>query len=283
MYDKMNAPTDQRNVTGRLSMVLLIGVIGVAIVGFFVGINDGVPKAVSGAWADAGLATGTTLAGSEDAVHDAANGTVPAVSYSKMRRRQSGPTSQWKQSLDQIPQPKHDLFAEIKPSEADKLASTKTRASRRAFNGAPPVIPHLVENTTDAACYACHGKGMRIADRVANQMSHEFLANCTQCHATPSPSVFGNVDTAVASTFVGLPAPTKGERAYPGAPPTIPHSTWMRQTCLACHGNETGWAGLQSTHPWRINCTQCHGPSATLEQAVSGRNDFLPGPTVNGK
>jgi cytochrome c-type protein NapB len=283
MHDKMNAPTDQRNVTGRLSMVLLIGVIGVAIVGYFVGINDGVPNAVSGAWADAGLASQTTLNPSEDAVHDAANGTVPAVSYSEMRRRQSGPTSQWQQSLDQIPQPKYDLFAEIKPSESDKLASTKTRASRRAFNGAPPVIPHSVENTTDAACYACHGKGMRIADRVANQMSHEFLANCTQCHAPPPPSVFGNVDTTVANTFVGLPAPTKGERAYPGAPPTIPHSTWMRQTCLACHGNEAGWAGLQSTHPWRINCTQCHGSSATLEQAVSGRNDFLPGPTVNGK
>jgi cytochrome c-type protein NapB len=41
--------------------------------------------------------------------------------------------------------------------------STQIRASRRAFNGAPPVIPHAVENTSDAACYACHGQGMGFA------------------------------------------------------------------------------------------------------------------------
>jgi len=276
----MNAATDQPNVTRRSAMVLLIGVIGVAIVGYFVGINDGVPRPVSEIRADARSASQTTLSSLEFTGIDVANGTMPAVSYSEMRRRQTGPTSQWMQSLDQIPQPKFDLFAEIKPSESDKLASTKTRASRRAFNGAPPVIPHLVENTSDAACYACHGKGMRIGQRVANQMSHDFLANCTQCHATPPPVAFGNVDTEVANSFVGMPAPTSGQRAFPGAPPTIPHSTWMRQACLACHGNEAGWAGLQSTHPWRINCTQCHGPSATLEQAVAGRNEFLPGPEI---
>lgn len=261
-------------------MVLLTGVIGVAIVGFFVGINDGVPRADAEIETDA-MASQTSLDAEQVSSLDTVGAPLPAVRYSEMRRRQTGPTGHWIQSLDQIPQPKHDLFAELKPSESDKLASTKTRASRRAFNGAPPVIPHLVENTTDAACYACHGKGMRIGDRVANQMSHEFLANCTQCHAPPPPTAFGNVKIEVANTFAGLPAPMKGQRAYPGAPPTIPHSTWMRQTCLACHGNEAGWAGLQSTHPWRINCIQCHGPSATLEQAIAGHGEFLPGPTVS--
>ena len=268
------------NVTSRLTMVLLIGVIGIAVAGFFVGINDGVPLANAGVTEstrhdDPLLTNDATSHVDKDPV---ANGAVlQAVSYAGMRRRQSGPTAHWKQSLNRIPQPEHDLFAEIKPSESDKLASTKIRGSRRAFNGAPPIIPHTIENTADAACYACHGKGMQIGDRVANQMSHGFLANCTQCHAPPPPTPFVDVDVEVETTFVGMPAPLKGERAYDGAPPTIPHSTWMRQTCLACHGNEAGWAGLQSTHPWRVNCLQCHGQSAHLEQAVvADEEGFLP-------
>jgi cytochrome c-type protein NapB len=56
-----------------------------------------------------------------------------------------------------------------------------------------------------------------------------------------------------------------GVRAYTGAPPEIPHSTWMRETCLACHGG-TGAEGLRTRHPQRQSCTQCHAPSAGLNQ-----------------
>jgi len=163
----------------------------------------------------------------------------------------------------------YDLFAKIVPSSEEKAASSKLRASRRAFNGAPPIIPHAVETTSDAACYACHSKGLRLGNLKASVMSHEFLANCTQCHAPPTPTPFQDVDASVDSSFVGLPAPEAGARAYPGAPPTIPHSRWMRSNCLACHGGPNGWAGMESTHPWRTNCTQCHAPSAKLDQAFS--------------
>jgi cytochrome c-type protein NapB len=264
---------------GRRSTVLfLISVIAFAVVGYFVGILDGVPQVDAAPVAESLLPEHAKAADS-----DRSTATIPAVSYGQMRRRVTGPTGNWQQSLQQIPQPQIDLFAEIKPNEAEKLVSTHIRASRRAFNGAPPVIPHAVENTSDAACYACHGQGMRIVDRVANQMSHGFLANCTQCHAPPPPAVFAAIEPHVENSFVGLPAPLAGERAFAGAPPTIPHSTWMRETCLACHGNEAGWAGLQSTHPWRSQCQQCHAPSAELNQAVTGQPGFLPPPETNDR
>ncbi|WP_442485889.1 hypothetical protein [Aeoliella sp. SH292] len=34
----------------------------------------------------------------------------------------------------------------------------------------------------------------------------------------------------------------------------------MRSDCTTCHG-ELGKEGLRSSHPWRVNCTQCHAPS----------------------
>lgn len=268
-------PPSSEGFAGRSTAIFLSGVIGVAAVGYFVGINDGVPREDY-----APMVTSNTEAAESDS-SSADTALIPAVTYAEMRRGSSGPTSGWNPTLETVVQPKFDLFAEIKPSEADKRKSTLIRASRRAFNGAPPIIPHAIERTDDSACYACHGQGMRIGDRIANRMSHGFLANCTQCHSPPPPKPFASLDAEVENTFVGLPAPLKGERAFEGAPPTIPHSRWMRQECLACHGNKAGWAGLQATHPWRINCTQCHAPSATLDQAVvQAQIGFLPGPSV---
>ena len=266
----------KQGISGRLSALLLCGIISAAVVGYFVGIRDGVPRdEIAGLSEPFDL---TKLA--EESSSTITNGdtaVVPAVTYANMRRGESGPTSQWTSSLERIPQPDFDLMAEIKPSPDDKARSTATRGSRRAFNGAPPIIPHAVERTDDAACYACHGNGMRIGDRLANRMCHGFLANCTQCHAEPPPTPFAEVDAGVQNSFVGLPAPLQGERAFPGAPPTIPHSTWMRNDCLSCHGSEAGWAGLESTHPWRVNCEQCHAPSAALEQGVVWSSiPFLP-------
>lgn len=267
----MTPPSQPSPLAGRTSAIALCGVIAVAVVGFFVGIHDGVPQEDDDEHRD--LIGGTAVAEASE--------TIPAVSYADMRRRENGPTSRWNPSLEQLPRRSIDLFAEIQPSLAEKQQSLLTRASRRAFNGAPPVIPHSVENTSDSACYACHGQGLRIGEQVANRMSHEFLANCLQCHAPPPPKPFADVDAEVDNRFAGLPTPLAGERAFAGAPPTIPHSTWMREQCLACHGNEAGWAGLQTTHPWRSRCLQCHAPSAELEQAVSAQaNRFLPAPDI---
>lgn len=274
----MSRESNSKTVATRGSIALLVAVIGVAVVGYFVGINDGVPQEdfeQQAPWLS------SQVEGTERPAEPPSTSTIAAVTYAEMRRSETGPTSQWKPKLDQIPQSQYDLFAVIKPSEEAKLQSTLTRASRRAFNGAPPIIPHVVEGTNDAACYACHGEGKRIENQVANRMSHGFLANCVQCHAPPPPKPFTDFDSEVQTTFVGLPAPLNGERAFPGAPPTIPHSTWMRDQCLACHGGNVGWAGLESTHPWRTNCLQCHAPSATLDQSIVPEQiGFLPEPNV---
>ncbi|MCR9211949.1 MAG: diheme cytochrome c precursor, partial [bacterium] len=191
---------------------------------------------------------------------------IPAVSYAEIASTPMGPTKPWQATPQTLPGADYDLYTKIEPSEAEKEASSKLRASRRAFNGAPPIIPHPVENTTDAACYACHSNGVKMAGLKASVMSHQFLGNCVQCHAPMAPAPFQDVDASVDTSFVGLPAPKQGKRAYKGAPPTIPHSQWMRESCNACHGGPHGWAGMESTHPWRTNCTQCHAPSATLDQ-----------------
>lgn len=262
----------------RLSTIFLSTVIAVAVIGYFVGLADGVPAPkglpshglLDEFGADLNASAGKAVAGeqSQPRMVPATNKVIPALRYAEIAQTAMGPTDAFRATAQTLPTVQYDLFAEIKPSPADKEASSRLRASRRAFNGAPPIIPHAIQNTSDAACYACHAVGMQLPGLKASVMSHPYLANCTQCHAAPPPAPFQDIDAHVESSFVGLPAPTSGERAFPGAPPTIPHSQWMRQTCTACHGGPNAWAGMESTHPWRTNCTQCHAPSAKLDQAI---------------
>jgi len=253
----------------RSAALLLTGVIGIAMVGYLRGINEDMQHYIGPATAPPGPVPTAAVADSSAAMLSA--------TYSEMRRMETGPTSKWEPKLEWHPAEYdyrrcitcHDPHsAAVQPNGEDKLRSLATRATRRAFNGAPPVIPHAVERTDDAACYACHGQGVRVGQRVANRMSHGLLINCLQCHAAPPPTVFAHLEVAVANTFMGLPAPTSGARAFPGAPPVIPHSTWMREQCLSCHGGEAGWPGLEVPHRWRTDCRQCHGVSAQLEQAA---------------
>lgn len=245
----------------RLAPVFLSAVIALAVIGYFVGISDGVPL-------PDGLGDTALVAEPNKPHTNSESKLIPAVAYAEVSQTAMGPTKAWQAKPQSLQQPQYDLYTKIEPSQADKLASGALRASRRAFNGAPPFVPHPVENTNDAACFACHSSGVTIAGLKASVMSHQFLGNCLQCHAPMAPAPFQNVDASVDTSFVGLPAPPQGERAFKGAPPTIPHSRWMRENCSACHGGPHGWAGMESTHPWRTNCTQCHAPSATLDQGV---------------
>lgn len=243
----------------RQAPVFFSGVMALAVVGYFVGIGDGVPQADSSEqppW--------VAVVDGEEV--EANPKLLPAVDYADIADVAMGPTKSWQATPQALPQPEYELYRKIAPNAEAKEESGVLRASRRAFNGAPPVISHPVENTTDAACYACHGSGVEIAGLRASVMSHPFLGNCLQCHAPMAPAPFRDIDASVDSHFVGLPAPRAGQRAYEGAPPTIPHSQWMRENCHACHGGPHGWAGMETTHPWRTNCTQCHAPSATLDQ-----------------
>lgn len=192
-----------------------------------------------------------------------------AVPYPRLAEDHPRPNAHWHSRLASLKSETPDPFAVVVRTEELKQLALADRAAVRAFDGAPPTIPHPVEQQTDANCLACHGSGMKIGERVASRMSHIKLSNCTQCHiATPSLP-FATPRGPNESNFVGVYRAGAGERAWTGAPPAIPHTTWMRQDCASCHGLVSR-PGLRTTHIWRTNCTQCHAPSAALDQAAVG-------------
>lgn len=265
--------------TRRAWTICCAGVMALAGIGYVVGLSDGVPISTGDDLLVASPEYAHAQQQSARAQGDA--DTIAAVSYREIAAASMGVRKNRVAQGVVLKSGDYDLFAEIVPSAEEKQASLLVRSSRRAFNGAPPIIPHGVDGTSDAACYACHQQGMQLGTMRANAMSHGFLANCTQCHAPPPPAGLQSQDVEVATDFKGLPAPSQGHRAFDGAPPTIPHSQWMRENCTACHGGPNGWAGLETTHPWRENCTQCHVPSAELDQAVVQNPVlFLPPPNV---
>jgi cytochrome c-type protein NapB len=236
------------------------------------GLEIGVVAAV--AVAAVGLWSGVESSSREVASYRARGAPSPAPvapaarSYRDMRVTSYGPNAGlpvewWKTLRGGDP----DLFAPMAPQTPEaRAAALARRAGRRAFDGAPPAVPHAVDQIAVPACVACHGGGVTVAGIAAPVMSHPPHDSCLQCHVTAADPRPGAVTPAAPdSSFVGLAAPGGGERAWDGAPPTIPHPTWMRERCDSCHGTR-GLHGVRSTHPWRQVCTQCHAPSATLDQ-----------------
>jgi cytochrome c-type protein NapB len=139
------------------------------------------------------------------------------------------------------------------------------RAARRAYDGAPPVIPHP---PLGAACQTCHTNEAREVPGVGLALPNPHLktvglgdhARCQQCH------VFQTVTTElVANRFAPLTQSLRaGERLYSGAPPVIPHHVFMREDCNACHAGAAARPEIRCSHPERLNCMQCHAAINTL-------------------
>jgi hypothetical protein len=138
------------------------------------------------------------------------------------------------------------------------------RASRRAYDGAPPVIPH---KPLGAACVSCHtGSGIEVAGvGFAPPSPHaatpgmSAMARCQQCH------VFRQTDGLFSdSGFTGLRQDLRpGRRLNSFAPPVIPHKIFMRENCLACHSGPAAREEIRTSHPERIRCQQCHVAAVT--------------------
>ncbi len=157
--------------------------------------------------------------------------------------------------------------ADVKEKREEALAA---RASRRAYDGAPPRIPHQVDQRSAPDCLYCHSEGLALAGRVAPKMSHKPLSSCLQCHV---------VERAVGSDWEipqapDAPPPQALDSSFEGAslahrvapwgadaPPPIPHTTHMRTDCASCHG-PSARDGLRTSHPQRQSCEQCHAQSA---------------------
>jgi len=147
------------------------------------------------------------------------------------------------------------------PPDAPVKTSALARAERRAYDGAPPVIPHVAFGSPCTQCHTAQGAevpgvGFAPASPHRDTPGIGEVANCRQCH------VFRRTDEIfVASSFEGLPQDLEpGDRLFAGAPPVIPHPVFLRENCLACHTGPAAREEIRCTHPERVNCRQCHVP-----------------------
>lgn len=140
-------------------------------------------------------------------------------------------------------------------------SSATVRAARRAYDGAPPVIPHA---PIGADCVACHdARGMAVPELGFAPPSPHVdtpgigpTSRCVQCHVQRASD-----ELFVPSSFLGLAQDLRrAARATPGAPPVLPHGTFLRENCAACHAGPAAREEVRCTHPERVRCTQCHVP-----------------------
>ncbi len=143
----------------------------------------------------------------------------------------------------------------------DSIAKTSAqdRAQRRAYDGAPPVIPH---ETFPSPCTECHNeRGIQVNGVGFSPPSpHELTAGmsatsrCVQCHVFKTTA--GEFRT---SSFAGLQQDLRhGRRLNSLAPPVIPHLVLMRENCFACHDGAAAREEIRTSHPERERCRQCH-------------------------
>jgi cytochrome c-type protein NapB len=130
----------------------------------------------------------------------------------------------------------------------------RARQQTRAYDGAPPVIPHEVAARGRQNCNSCHTPGdTTTPDRVGHPRSHPAWGDCRQCHVEQvENSLFSG------SNLEGLWWPASGSRLYSSAPPTIPHALQNRELCEVCHIGDQAPLALRAEHGPRQNCTQCH-------------------------
>lgn len=217
---------------------------GLAVVGFFVGIGS--PPVGTSPLLQVGV---------EDL-----EGAPPAKSYRELRASPPASGTDWAANLEKL--------SSDEATGATKEQVLAERAARRAYDGAPPTIPHPVRQQAANECLSCHQEGLRARGHLATPVPHERYASCTQCHVVsegPVPGVALAPDATFAqNSFVGIASPSQGPRAWSIAPPQVPHHTQLRGECLSCHG-PMGSAPLQSSHPDRQSCEQCHAASAQTD------------------
>lgn len=152
------------------------------------------------------------------------------------------------------------MLHESMPNDEKYAQSLKEYYSRRAFPGAPPIIPHPLVSETGIGgndCLQCHKNGGFVPkfDAYAPITPHPEMLNCKQCHVPSKTTVnFKNTN------WEKHPHPQVGNQALIGSPPVIPHDLQMRENCLSCHAGPSTPTEIRVTHPSRVNCRQCHVP-----------------------
>ncbi|MEO9483913.1 MAG: multiheme c-type cytochrome [Ekhidna sp.] len=149
-------------------------------------------------------------------------------------------------------------------SKLQSIESEKTLAEyyeNRAYDGAPPKIPHPVlseKGIGGKTCLQCHSTGGYV-DRFkafAPITPHPDFLNCNQCHVPKK------TDQLFVSSQFKRPTPKRiGSGVLDGSPPPIPHDFQVRGSCLSCHGAPSVAKEIRVSHPERVNCLQCHAPT----------------------
>jgi cytochrome c-type protein NapB len=176
------------------------------------------------------------------------------------------------------------------PAEPNRRRTRAVYYARRAYPGAPPLIPHAVGegDAFGKACLACHGGGGWVPrfEAYAPVTPHPEMLSCRQCHVPQAPSPHplpeGERELRTLSPF-GVrgagsswqtpPPPALRARAMPGSPPPIPHALQMRENCRACHAGPGAVAELRTRHPERVSCRQCHALGAPSAEAFARAPD----------
>ncbi len=136
--------------------------------------------------------------------------------------------------------------------------------ARRAYAGAPPLVPHPVDPTFNRTqdCNVCHEKGGYTPkfNAYVPVTPHPEYVNCLQCHAQTSDyrGVEAATATFVDEDWMSVRPPALRRPALPGNPPAIPHELQLRDQCLSCHAGPAAVADVRTSHPERVNCQQCH-------------------------
>ncbi len=163
-------------------------------------------------------------------------------------------------------------YAEM-PVDRAHQRTLNTYYKNRAFHGAPPSIPHPIEdvqNIGENSCLKCHENGGFVEKFGAYTpvAPHPELVSCKQCHVEQQKQTLFK-----AGDYAQLNAPKVGNNnALITSPPVIPHQTQLRENCLSCHAGPSAPIEIRVTHPERVNCRQCHVLSTNELKEITAFN-----------
>lgn len=259
----MSDPTPKRNKSTKATTIVVAVVFTISVSGFFMGLRQTVSES----------SNETVVEETSHHEVDTHSNAIPAPSYAEIGQAGYSPNSAWKSKLSDLAP--NDAFDSMISTDSDELRYR--RQTRRAYDGAPPVVPHPIDQWTAESCLQCHGDALRIGDVVAPGISHPEYTSCTQCHVSSeglgSQWNTSDFDLHTGNHFGGYHQPLEGKQAYPDSPPTIPHNVHMRQNCMSCHG-PMGTSPIHTSHPERQSCNQCHVPGEDIDERNYSESPF---------
>lgn len=156
----------------------------------------------------------------------------------------------------------HAIDYSSMPVDEDHQRALQTYYDNRAYHGAPPTIPHALDDERTfggKTCLQCHENGGYVDKYKAYTpvTPHPELVNCRQCHVPEYTS-----KPFKPTKDLGFETPKVGvNNALLTSPPMIPHQIQLRENCLACHAGPAAPKEIRVSHPERVNCRQCHVPT----------------------